>query len=140
MPQKCYFKPNRSYTRHFNAKAVGRTACSALKNGETKGKIYNEVMKCLGEKPETECEYAEILNLASLILSAMAVISIGLEVGLVVVGGLALVRSAVALIPGMGSVALRLESTAIQLERAFENAIDITDKAVLIEKIARLGK
>jgi len=46
MPLRCVQRPNRTFERRFNAKAVGRIYCLALEAGESQAEIEAEIDKC----------------------------------------------------------------------------------------------
>lgn len=58
MPLKCYYKPNRSTARTFNARAAARTMCAAIENGATQEQIEEqaEELGCWTDRSDKECE------------------------------------------------------------------------------------
>lgn len=65
MPQKCFFKPNRTKPRLWTAKTVGQVACLAIRQGNaTREELIDAVLECSEEEKTKRASAAEALAVA----------------------------------------------------------------------------
>jgi hypothetical protein len=90
---KCYYKPFRRTPRTFNAKAVARVVCAAIRDGTAPQEIRQEMSRCMAC---TEDEQSK--RLIDQAVQAVAASSSQLELMITLIGALVAVIAAVQLV------------------------------------------
>lgn len=123
MPRVCFYRPNRTFPRHYTARDAGRIICYARQNGATYGEILDAARErgCLEDQ---DCDCVEFKRFIETFLEALAGALIALALPETLLLRLALpgLRVLAKLLPG---------STVAQLVRAIEGLTET--KAVLGE-------
>ena len=124
MPQKCYYRPNRTRVRKFSEKDAGRIVCRVLSEGGDPDKLKEEIEKCLDlcDKERIRSAVLEILEKSQALTAALGTI-------IVVASTIALGVAIISRIPFVRQLLLPATRQLEQAKSALEQGLTIESTA-----------